>query len=142
MSAQYIYDENGLLTGVFYGMPKQPNGTMIEPPPPEDGVVFRFSGGAWKRPVVDKRITRLAFLNRFSMEEWIELDASSATVPSLKYFITKINAARHIDLALDEVRNGMQLLAANGMLSAARLVEIMDTPIRPDERPEPGAEVA
>lgn len=143
MSAQYIFDQTtGLLTGVFYGMPQQANGTFIAPPPQEDGVAFRFVDGEWKRPAIDKRITRLAFLNRFTMEEWIQIDTARATVPAVKYFMTKVEAARHIDLGLEEVRIGARLIAATGLLTEARLVEILEAPILPAERLESAAEVA
>ena len=82
----------------------------------------------------DHRITQLAFINRFTMEEWIAIDAATATVPTIKYFVTKVNAARYIDLMRAEVRNGVQLLVANGLVTAARAAEILDSPILAIER--------
>lgn len=130
---QYLYDESGRHTGVLHGMAKQENSTLIAPPEP-DGIEYRFTNGEWAPLQADKRITRLAFINRFTMDEWIALDTASASVPTIKYFLMQVNAARYIDLGRDDVKMGVHLLAANGMLGQARASEILDTPILQLER--------
>jgi hypothetical protein len=97
----------------------------ICPPPPVDTP---------QPVVVDDRITRLAFINRFTMDEWIAIDAGTANVPTLKYFIAKVNAARYIELGRLETRNGVKLIEANGLIAAGRVAEILDAPIRDIER--------
>lgn len=132
---QYLYDETGRHIGVLEGMSKQANSTLI-PPPFEEGIEFRFQGGEWKRPESDKRITRLAFIKRFTMEEWTTLESAAPTVPTIRWFLTLVNAARYIDLGREDVQAGVHLLAANGMLTQTRGTEILDTPITQVERIE------
>lgn len=78
-----------------------------------------------------KRITRLAFFNRFTDTEAITIDLASqgATVPaaSMRRYMQKVNAAEHVDLAREETRIGVQSLEQAGVLSAGRAAIILDS---------------
>lgn len=77
------------------------------------------------------RITRLAFLNRFTDAEAVGIDLASqgATVPaaSMRRYMQKVNAATYIDLLRADARAGVQALEAAGLLAAGRATVILDT---------------
>ena len=78
-----------------------------------------------------RRITRLAFLNRFTDAEAIGIDLASqgATIPaaSMRRYMQKVNAATYIDLQRPDTRAGVQALEAAGLLAAGRAAVILDT---------------
>lgn len=87
-----------------------------------------------------RRITRLAFLNRFTDPEAIAIDLASigATVEAatLRRYMQKVNAATFIDLDRPDTRGGVQALEAAGVLAAGRALQILDAPIQDAERPQ------
>ena len=80
-----------------------------------------------------------AFLSRFTDDEAIDIDLASigATreAATVRRYLSKVNAAQHIDLAEDETRTGVQALEAAGLLKPGRALVILDTPIEPKELP-------
>lgn len=86
-----------------------------------------------------RHITEFAFRNRFSDAEAIAIDLASigATVEaaSVRRYLSKVTAARYIDLDLDETRGGLQALEGAGLLAAGRASVILDTAIQPGELP-------
>lgn len=91
-------------------------------------------------PIAEPRhITRLAFLNRFTDAEAIAIDLASigATVQAagMRRYLSKVNAATFIDLAMPDTRAGVQALEAGGVLAAGRATEILDGAILDEERP-------
>lgn len=87
---------------------------------------------------VEYKITRLAFLNRFTDAEAVTIDLASqgATVQaaSMRRYTNKINAAEHVDLQRVETRNGVLALEAIGILSAGRASQILDAEVKDYER--------
>ncbi len=94
----------------------------------------------------DRRITPLAFLNRFTQPERVALEMSSLDNPSataaqrqqaaaLRVMQDDVKAATWIDLARGDTRGGVQQLETIGLLSAGRAGEILDAAIQPHERP-------
>ena len=85
------------------------------------------------------RITRLAFLSRFTDEEAVALDLASigATVEAatLRRYMAKVNAANFIDLSREDTRAGVLALESIGILAEGRALEILDAPIQPEEVP-------
>ena len=88
--------------------------------------------GSWK-------ITKLAFLNRFTDAEFIMFDLAaqhdSSASPDVKQaaaglrrYMSKVNAATYIDLTREDTRVGVQILESLGMLASGRAIEILDTP--------------
>lgn len=84
-------------------------------------------------------VSRLAFLSRFTDDEAIDIDLASigATreAATVRRYLSKTNAAQHIDLADEETRGGVQALEAAGLIGAGRALEILDSPIQPKELP-------
>lgn len=88
-------------------------------------------------PAESFKITRLAFLNRFTDAEAIAIDLASqgATVPaaSMRRYMQKVNAATYIDLGRADTRAGVQALEAAGLLAAGRATVILNTPPTAEE---------
>ncbi len=93
-----------------------------------------------------QRITRLAFRNRFTSAEKVALeiaalDNPAAAMPAraqaaaLRANQADLAAATFIDLQRPDTRAGVQTLEAAGLLAAGRALEILDAPVRPEERP-------
>lgn len=87
----------------------------------------------------ERNVSRKAFLSRFTDAEAIDIDLASigATreAATVRRYLSKVNAAQHIDLAEDETRTGVQALEAAGLLKPGRALVILDTPIEPKELP-------
>ena len=92
-------------------------------------------------PVVptERNVSRKAFLSRFTDAEAIDIDLASmgATreAATVRRYLSKVNAAQHIDLADNETRTGVQALEAAGLLQPGRALVILDAPIEPKELP-------
>lgn len=86
-----------------------------------------------------RRITKLAFMTRFTDAEAVMIDLASqgATVEAatMRRYQAKVNAAEWIDLDREDTRTGVQTLEAVGLLAAGRALEILDAPILDHERP-------
>ena len=87
----------------------------------------------------ERNVSRKAFLSRFTDAEAIDIDLASigATreAATVRSYLSKVNAAQHIDLADDETRTGVQALEAAGLLQPGRALVILDAPIEPKELP-------
>ena len=87
----------------------------------------------------ERNVSRKAFLSRFTDAEAIDIDLASmgATreAATVRRYLSKVNAAQHIDLADDESRTGVQALEAAGLLQPGRALVILDAPIEPKELP-------
>lgn len=87
----------------------------------------------------ERNVSRKAFLSRFTDAEAIDIDMASigATreAAAVRRYLSKVNAAQHIDLADDETRTGVQALEAGGLLQSGRALVILDAPIEPKELP-------
>ena len=84
-------------------------------------------------------VSNKAFLSRFTDDEAIDIDLASmgATreAATVRRYLSKVNAAQHIDLADDETRTGVHVLEAAGLLQPGRALVILDAPIEPKELP-------
>ena len=87
----------------------------------------------------ERNVSRKAFLSRFTDAEAIVIDLASigATreAAAVRRYLSKVNAAQHIDLADEETRKGVQALEAAGLLQPGRALAILDAPIEPKELP-------
>ncbi|KQW97143.1 hypothetical protein ASC94_10150 [Massilia sp. Root418] len=92
-----------------------------------------------------RRITKLAFRNRFTVAEKVAIDLASIDDPSsgaaarqqaaaVRVSLADAAAAAYIDLARDDTRAGVLMLEAAGILGAGRALEILDADIQPHER--------
>lgn len=75
------------------------------------------------------RLTKLAFINRFTDAEAIGIDLASigATVPAatLRRALKRIDTAQYIDLNDTDLNNGIRMLEAAGLLAEGRATEIL-----------------
>ena len=89
--------------------------------------------------VTGTKVTRLAFLSRFTDEEAVALDLASigATVQAamLRRYMAKVDAATFIDLSREDTRAGVLALEPMGILVEGRALEILDAPIQDHEVP-------
>lgn len=111
------------------------------------GPGFLFDGSVFSAPEPveqpqDWRITRLAFLNRFTDAEAIGIDLASqgATVQAaaMRRYQAKVSAATFVDLSDPNTRNGVIALEDAGLLADGRADVILNTPVQPHERPTGG----
>ena len=90
-------------------------------------------------PYVARDVSRKAFLSRFTDPEAVQIDLASigamVEAAQVRRYLSKVNAAQHIDLADEETRTGVQALEAAGLLQPGRALAILDAPIEPKEVP-------
>jgi len=90
-------------------------------------------------PSTSRKITVLAFRNRFTQAEKVAIDLSSiddpaATMParqlaaSLRVMASDLAVATFVDLDRSDTRAGVQSLETYGIIGAGRALEILDTP--------------
>ena len=98
-----------------------------------------FEPGPPPAEPTERNVSRKAFLSRFTDAEAIDIDLASngATreAAAVRRYLSKVNAAQHIDLADEETRTGVQALEAAGLLQPGRALVILDAPIEPKELP-------
>ena len=98
-----------------------------------------FEPGPPPAETTERNVSRKAFLSRFTDAEAIDIDMASigATreAAAVRRYLSKVNAAQHIDLADEETRTGVQALEAAGLLQPGRALAILDAPIEPKELP-------
>ena len=108
-------------------------------------VMLSFSGS----DVKDSRITRLAFLDRFTEDEYATLDIMSIDNPSedistrtskakLRLYLEKVRSATYIDLSREDTIDGVNALVPFGVITEERALEILTDEILEEERPEKG----
>lgn len=122
------------------------NGAVVGTIIADEEAAEQLYPGAWRlaeqqeepAPAPDLRITRLAFLDRFTDAEAVAIDLASlgATVQAagLRRYLHKVNSAQHIDLARADLQAGVQALEAAGLLAAGRAEQILTAPITDIER--------
>ncbi len=98
-----------------------------------------FEPGPLPAETTERNVSRKAFLSRFTDAEAIDIDLASIgttrEAAAVRRYLSKVNAAQHIDLADDETRTGVQALEAAGLLQPGRALVILDAPIEPKELP-------
>jgi hypothetical protein len=86
---------------------------------------------------VPRRITPLAFAQRFTDAEAIAIDIASRAETQegaeIRRYLQKVTLAPSVDLDGDNVRQGVSALEELGLLAKGRAAEIMDTPAQPSE---------
>lgn len=111
-------------------------GDTLPPAPPEPP------------PVPQRRITKLAFRNRFTQAEKVSLEIAQLDVPTapmqqralsagLRASQADVMAGMFIDLDRADTRAGVQQLEAAGLLAAGRALQILDAPVQAHEAFEP-----
>ncbi len=117
--AQMFYPEHecieaGLLGPGFIRI----NGEFVQPTPPEHPKIYKIS--------------RLAFMNRFTDLEAINIDMASRgetlAAATLRRHLSKVENAEYIDLERADTRSGVLAMEEFGLLAAGRALEILNTP--------------
>lgn len=131
----------------------------LPPRPYPDGHAANFTGHVWKvipysappQPTVPepeaRRITKLAFRNRFTPAEKaaIELasvhnqslavnDPANLLAAGLRASLADQRDAAFIDLNRTDTRDGTHMLETYGLIGTGRAVQILDAPITDQER--------
>lgn len=83
-------------------------------------------------------LSRFAFFNRFTVEEWAALEGFMDVGPSpYKYiaraFKTALMITTYVDRALPTVKDGLGFFVQLGILSSSRRDEILNTPAKASE---------
>lgn len=107
------------------------------------GIGWSYVEGEFNPPVQSEpekytKITQLAFLNRFKDSEAIAIDLASigttVQAASIRRYLQKVQASTFIDLSREDLRSGVQSLESLGILTKARVEEILDSPVQEIER--------
>jgi len=85
--------------------------------------------------VEPKIVTKLAFRYRLTDEEFVGIIDAARTNLSVRAWFETFNMVSQVDLADKRTADGLQALADLDLLSDERVVEIINTPISPQERP-------
>ena len=117
------------------------NGKWREGLPTEQGQQFRhMTPDGWRygvytvEPVLDMRITGLAFKNRMTAEERKAIRRAAATDEDVQDFVDLANSATHIDLSLQQTIDSVNALEQFGLIAEGRAAEILSPPVNEDER--------
>lgn len=70
-------------------------------------------------------LTKLAFMERFTMEELAAIYTAAKTEVMVEVFLDKLKIAEEVNLADAQTIGGLQALAASGLLTEARVQEVL-----------------
>jgi hypothetical protein len=105
-------------TSVQVGMVKAEDGTFGFPEPaPENPNVTTET--------MATPLTKLAFMNRFTMDELVAIYTAAKTEVMVEVFLDKLKLAEEVDLSDPHTITGVQSLAASGLLTEARAQEVL-----------------
>lgn len=107
---------------------------------------YRYEDGALA--LASMTVTRLAFRNRFTQSEKVALELAALDDPAatmaqrqqaaaIRVLLADVAVSTFIDLAAQDTRAGVLALKAGGLLTEGRVLEILDAPVQPHERPLP-----
>lgn len=82
----------------------------------------------------DMRITKLAFKQRFTQQERIDIREASKTIPQVYDFEDLVNSATFIDLSRDDTKIAVNEIESVIPLTQGRANEILTAPIQEHER--------
>ena len=100
------------------GMVKQADGSFAFPEPaPENAIADTLTPAT--------PLTKLAFMNRFTMEELAAIYTAAKTEVMVEVFLDKLKLAEHVDVTDPQTIGGLQALAASGLLTEARVQEVL-----------------
>jgi hypothetical protein len=93
-----------------------------------------------------RKITVLAFRNRFTMQEKVMIEIAGCDDPNaeigprmnaayVRASLKDTDNAAYIDLDQDDTRSGVQVMEAQGLIAMGRATEILDSPVQAHEIP-------
>lgn len=95
-----------------------------------DGTVSEFPGN----PPLKKLVTKLAFRNRFTIQELTAMYAAAKTNPLLEVLLDNLRVSTFIDLQRTDTISGVMLLAQLQLLTVDRANAILGAPVTELER--------
>ena len=111
---------------------------------PEQGDLYRMilngatAESVWYSPQSTTKITQLAFLNRFTDDEAVDIDLASLgntrEAALLRRYLQKVAAASHIDLSRADLAEDLQKLVEFNLLTPERKQTILTAPVLETER--------
>lgn len=124
---------------------KFPSGTTVDPNTGDDVPQYAVVEQVYSVEIPSQRVTRLAFLDRFTEDEYVGLDMASIDDPAattaarigaakIRRYLEKVKSATYIDLSRPDTIAGVQALAVVGLLTSERADEILEAPITETER--------
>lgn len=105
-------------TSVEVGMVKQADGSYAFPEPAPEN-----ANPTAQTPATP--LTKLAFMNRFTLEELAAIYTAAKTEVMVEVFLDKLKLAEHVDVTDPQTIAGLQALAASGLLTEARVQEVL-----------------
>lgn len=144
--------ENGIVKNVIIATMAEaraafPDATLIETESAGIGWAIGSDGVfvAPQAPLPKRRITRLAFRNRFTQSEKVaieiaQLDNPTAPMPqraqaaALRASQADLSVTQYVDLDRAETRGGVQMLEVAGLLAAGRALQILDSEVLEHEQ--------
>lgn len=101
-------------------------------------MIFTFNtGGDQPDVIIERKITRLAFLSRFTDAEAVAIDLTSIgnteSAAMIRRYLSKVNSSSFIALDRADTHDGVNALAVMGLISAERATEILTSPIEEHE---------
>lgn len=119
-------------------------GRWVDGVPTESGQRYRFMTPAGYQygtylpepepQVVDMRITKLAFKQRFTQEERIDIREASKTIPKVYDFEDLVNSATFIDLSRQDTIDTVNAIEQLGLIGVGRASIILWSPVEEIER--------
>ena len=79
------------------------------------------------RPIVERRLSKLEFVNRFTPQEFKGILAASKVDADVELWMMKFNLAEYINPDSNEIWEGMQGLELMGLIAQGRAGEIVGT---------------
>lgn len=124
IAAQFVPVPYGIASGATRHEGEWTNPVHIPPQPP-----------APEPAAPNKRMTKLAFLQRFTLDERMAFHAATGTDPIAADFLMMVNAASFIDLERDDTESGVGYLVSKGIITTARAKAILTDEVLQAERP-------
>lgn len=98
-------------------------------------------------PAPVRHITNLAFDNRFTVDELVNIRLASLVEPGMtveqkrqalgvEVLLERAKKATYVDLDREDTRGGVMQFEAFGLIAEGRALEILDAPIQPHEVPK------
>ena len=105
--------------------------------------VERYYPGRWELvgpepgpPPPPPIITKLAFRFRLTDQEYVGILAAAKTSVEVAAWVETFNMVSQVNLLDKRTKDGLNSLVAAGLLTEARVVEILNNPIEGGERPQ------
>lgn len=94
---------------------------------PEPGIGWMFDGLKLNPPSVSTKISKLAFRQRFTTTELVNIKVASATNPVIAVIMDNLQVATYIDLGRIEVAQSLGYLVSQSLLTPERMTTVLNT---------------